>query len=119
MRTTRPEGERHRMSEVGIVVSCSGPGEKGRRTELELGRGKSLDDHHGAATFGTDPKRIRFLGRGGLWFGARWLYCVEFLKAKGQESGASAVGEEAKVANADEAFGQQVQQEAAQELIEG
>jgi hypothetical protein len=39
------------------------------------------------------------------------------LKAKRQQSGASAVGEEAKVANADEAFGQQVQQEAAQELI--
>jgi len=39
------------------------------------------------------------------------------LKAKRQESGASAVGEETKVADADEAFGQQVQQEAAQELI--
>jgi hypothetical protein len=29
------------------------------------------------------------------------------------------VGEEAKVANADEAFGKQMQQEAGQELIEG
>jgi hypothetical protein len=29
------------------------------------------------------------------------------------------VGEEAKVANADEAFGKQMQQEAAQELIKG
>jgi hypothetical protein len=41
------------------------------------------------------------------------------LKAKRQESGAPAVGEEAKVANADKAFGKQVQQETAQELIEG
>jgi hypothetical protein len=40
------------------------------------------------------------------------------LKAKRQESGAAAVSEEAEVADADEAFGQQVQQTAAQELIE-
>jgi hypothetical protein len=40
------------------------------------------------------------------------------LQAKRQESGAPPVGEEAKVADADEAFGQQVQEEAAQELIE-
>jgi hypothetical protein len=41
------------------------------------------------------------------------------LKAKRQESGTAPVGEEAKVANADETFGKQMQQEAAQELIEG
>jgi hypothetical protein len=41
------------------------------------------------------------------------------LKAEREESGAPPVGEEAKVANADEAFGKQMQQEAAQELIEG
>jgi hypothetical protein len=41
------------------------------------------------------------------------------LKAEGQESSASPVSEEAKVANADKAFGKQVQQETAQELIEG
>src|SRR5579872_755904 len=101
-----------------MVVSCGGSGETRWLTELDLGCSKSLDDHHGSATFGTDPKRARFLGWGNFWLGARWLYCVESLKAKRQESGASAVGEEAKVANADEAFGQQVQQEAAQELIQ-
>ena len=85
---------------------------------MELGSGKSLDDHHGAAAFGTDPKWTRFLARGDSWFSARWLYCIESLKAKRQESGASAVGEETKVADANEAFGQQVQQEAAQELIQ-
>jgi hypothetical protein len=52
-----------------------------------------------------------------LWFGRR-RYCAEYLKANRQESGASAVGQEAEVANADEAFGKQVQPEAAQELIE-
>jgi hypothetical protein len=52
-RTTPEEGEGHRMMKIGIVVSWDGSGEKGRRTELELGSGKSLDDHHGAAAFGT------------------------------------------------------------------
>jgi hypothetical protein len=54
---------------LGFVVSCGGSGEKGWRTELELGSRKSLDDRHGAATFGTEPKRGRFLGKGGLGFG--------------------------------------------------
>ena len=40
------------------------------------------------------------------------------MKAKRQESGAAAVGEEAEVADADEAFGEQVQQEAVQKLLE-
>ena len=100
------------------MVSCGGSDEKGWRTELELGRGKSLDDHHAAATLGTEPKCAGFLDRGGFWFGRRWRYCAEELQAKRQESGAPPVGEEAKVADADEAFGQQVQEEAAQELIE-
>ena len=92
------------MKEIVIGVSCSGSGTKRWRTELELGSGKSLEDHHGTATFGTDPKRVRFPGRG-FWFGARWLYCVESVKAKRQKSRASTVGEEPKVANADKAFG--------------
>ena len=50
--------------------------------------------------------------------GLRWLFCVEWWITKRQESGAAAVGEEAEVADADEAFGQRVQQEATQELIE-
>jgi len=53
-----------------------------------------------------------------LWFGLRWLSRAEQSIAKRQESGTPAVGEEAEVADADEAFGQRVQQEAAQELIE-
>jgi hypothetical protein len=40
------------------------------------------------------------------------------LRAKWQESGAAPVGEEAEVTDADEALGQCVQQEAAQELID-
>jgi hypothetical protein len=51
-------------------------------------------------------------------FYLRSRYRTEQLKTKRQESGAPPVSEEAKVADADEAFGQRVQQEAAQELIE-
>jgi len=43
-------------------VSCSDSDEKGRRTELKLGRGQSVDDHHGAATLGAKPKWVRLLG---------------------------------------------------------
>jgi hypothetical protein len=50
--------------------------------------------------------------------GLRLNHC-EGLPAKWQESGSPPVGEKAEVANAHEAFGEQVQQEAAaQELIE-
>ena len=105
------------MRELGKVVSCGGSGEKGWRAELELGGGKSLDDHHGPATVGTEPKRSGFLGGGCFWLGLRLNHC-EGLPAKWQESGPPPVGEKAEMANADEAFGEQVQQEAAQELIE-
>ena len=85
---------------------------------MELGRSKSFEDHHGAATLGTAPKWIRRLGWRRFWFGWRRLFCVELSITKRQERGAPPVGKEAKVADADEAFGQHVQQEAAQELIE-
>ncbi len=75
---TTPAGDgKHRVSESVVGVSCSGSGEPGGRTELDLGRSKSLEDHHGAATFGTEPKWVRRLGWRGFWFGLRWLFCVE------------------------------------------
>ena len=75
---TRPVGVgRHRASENGIGVSCSGSDEKRWGTELELGSGQSLEDHHGAATLGTEPKRIRLLGWRGFWFGWRQWFRVE------------------------------------------
>jgi hypothetical protein len=76
-RTTVAGGQRQRVREMGMVVSCGDSGERGWRTELELGSRKSLDDHHAAAAFGTEPKWARFLGRRGFWFGLRWLYCSE------------------------------------------
>ena len=66
---TRPVGVgRHRASEIGMGVSCRDSGEPGRRTKLELGRSKSIEDHHGSATFRTAPKRARFLGSRCLLF---------------------------------------------------
>src|ERR1700758_4946640 len=59
-RTTAAGDGKHRGSEMAIGVSCSGSDEKRWRTELELGSRESLDDHHGAATLGTEPKRARF-----------------------------------------------------------
>ena len=85
---------------------------------MELGRSQSFEDRHGAATFRTAPKRARFLGCRCLLFYLRLWDRAEKLKAKRQEGGAAAVGEEAEVADADEAFGEQVQQESSQELIE-
>ena len=75
---TTPAGDgKHRGSEIVIGVSCSGSGEKRWRTELELGGSKSLDDHHEAATLGTEPKRARFLGSRCLLFCLRWRDRVE------------------------------------------
>jgi hypothetical protein len=58
-------------------VSWRGSDEKGGRTELEPGSSQSLEDHHGAATLGTEPKWVQVLGQGGGWFGLRWLFWVE------------------------------------------
>src|SRR5260370_18477886 len=75
---TRPVGAgRHRASEIGRGVSCSGSGAKGWRTKLELGSSKSLEDYHGAATFRTAPKRARFLGSRCLLLYLRLRYRAE------------------------------------------
>ena len=86
---------------------------------MDLGSRKSLDDHHAAATFGTATKRAGLLGGGCCWFYLRLCYGTEYLKAEGQESSPPPVGEEAKVSNADKAFGKHMQEETAQELIQG
>jgi hypothetical protein len=52
-----------------------------------------------------------------LWFGRRWN-CGQCRETERQECGASAIGEEAEVADTDETLGEQVQQETPQELIE-
>jgi hypothetical protein len=60
---------------------------------------------------------VRFLSGGGFGFALRWN-CAECCEAQRQKLSSAAVGEEAEVADADEALGEQVQQEATQELVE-
>ena len=60
---------------------------------------------------------MRVLGGGWPLLGLRRR--AEQVKTKRQQRGASPVGQEAEVPNADQAFGKHVQQEAAQEFIQG
>ena len=76
-RTTDAGDGRHLGSEMAIGVSCSGSDKKWWRTELELGSRESLDDHHGTATLGTEPKGARFLESRCLLFYLRLRYRAE------------------------------------------
>lgn len=82
-------------------------GQEWWRTELELGRGESFDDGHRSAALGTAPKRLRCRSGRGLRFVFRWSG-VQSGEALWQQGGAASVGEEAEVADADEALGEQV-----------
>src|SRR5487761_163851 len=96
------------------VVSCGSRKQARGRTKLDLGSSKPFDDPHRPTTLGTKSKIVR--GGCQRLLGLRCR--AEQMKAKRQERSASAVGEEAEVANAHEAFRKHVQQEAAQEFIE-
>ena len=82
---------------------------------MDFSSGESFDDHHRPTTLGARPKIAR-TGGGDLLVG--WRCRAEQLKAKWQGGGTFAIGQEAEVSDAHETFGEQVQQEAAQELIE-
>ncbi len=98
-----------------VVVSCGDRVPTWRRTELDLRSCKPFDNQHRSTTLGTRPKIAR-TGGGGLLLGLRCP--AEQLEGKWQGGGTFAVGQEAEVADAHETFREQVQQEAAQELIE-
>ena len=87
----------------GRVISCS-RGQERRRTELELCSCESFDDGHRSAALGTAPQRVRGRSGRGLRFVFRWSG-VESGEAPWQQRGAPSIGEEAKVADADEALG--------------
>ena len=101
----------------GRVISCS-RGQEWWRTELELCRCESFDDGHRSAALRTAPQRVRCRSGRSFRFLFRWSG-VESGEAPWQQGGAPSVGEEAEVADADEALGEQMQEEAAQELIQG
>jgi hypothetical protein len=77
-------------------------------TELQWGGSKSFDDDHGSSALRAEPKQISRLKLGSLWL-VRRGGCAEKLQTEWQQSGASAIGEDAKMANSDKAFGKQVQ----------
>ena len=91
----------------GRVISCSCDQERWR-TKLELCRGESFDDGHRSAALGTAPQRVRYRCGGSFRFVFRWSG-VKSGEARWQQGGAASVGEEAEVADADEALGEQVQ----------
>src|SRR6266852_7586294 len=103
-----------RAFELERVASCRSLDHRWR-TKLDFSSGESFDDHHRPTTLGARPKIAR-TGGGDLLFGLRCR--AEQLEAKWQSGGTFAVGQEAEVADAHETFREQVQQEAAQELIE-
>src|SRR5215469_13478829 len=76
--------------------------------------GPSVHTSHNAGCYWTFLKHnfpSTPLKLGSLWL-VRRGECAEKLQTEWQQSGASAIGEDAKMANSDEAFGKQVQKEA-------
>jgi len=100
--------------ELERVASCRS-GDHRWRAKLDFSSGESFDDHHRPTTLGARPEIAR-TGGGGLLLGLRCP--AEQLEGKWQGGGPFAVGQDAEVADAHETFREQVQQEAAQELIE-
>jgi hypothetical protein len=100
------------------VDSCCAPAGMRWRSEEELRRGEPLDDMHDSAAEGTVPERAR--GEWGRRLGACWLWIglLEQAETKWKKLGSPPVCEEAEVADADEAAGQQVKQETTQELVD-
>ena len=100
---------------MSIDVSCGDDIPGRRRTELELRSCKSFDDQHRPTALWTKPN---IAGTGGGYVCLGWCSRAEQLKAKWQSCGTSAVGQEAEVSDAHKRLGEQMQQEAAQELID-
>jgi len=100
------------MSLSGAVIARSPwcrPGEVG--TKIQLAAGEPFDDQHDAGAGRTVQSRY-------LWWFAGGSY-VEQSAAALERSTASTVGEDAEVADANQAFGQNVKKESAQELMGG
>ncbi len=74
---------------------------------MELCGCESFDDDHGSAALGTEPQWVQGRSGRGFRFVFRWSG-VESGETLWQQGGAPAVGEEAEVADADEALGKHV-----------
>jgi hypothetical protein len=96
----------------------------GRRAKPNLGSGEAIKNNHVAVTLWASPNPSsgngcgfgcggRLKTGGGVQTGGG-----QPLPAQGQQLGAAPVSQEAEVANADKAFGQDVEKEAAEELFQ-
>ena len=103
--------------EVGVAGSCGTPVCIGWRASKQLYGCEPFDDVHRSTAERALRQDLRSLSLGSQdW----WIECnLEKTEAERQQRGSLSVREEAEVADADEAAGQQVQQESAQELIDG
>ncbi len=103
--------------EAGDVDSCGAAAEMRRRSEEELRGGEAFDNMHGSAAKRTLPKRMNGQRPRG---GARcWrMGLLEQPETEWKKFCSPPVGEEAEVADAHKASRQQVQEEAAQKLID-
>jgi hypothetical protein len=90
--------------ELEKAVSCR-DGDHWWRTKLDFCSGKPFDDLHRSTAFWAAPKTGRVFGGRRVLFGLRLLYRAEQVKAKRQESGTLAIGQEAKVTDAHETLG--------------
>ena len=103
--------------EAGDVDSCGAPAERRRRSEEELRGGEPLDHMHGSAAKRTLPQRMN--GQPGRGVVCCWrIGWLEQPETKWKKLRSPSVREKSEVADAHEAAGQQVQQEAAQELFD-
>ena len=82
---------------------------------MNIGSREALDDAHRTTTIGANRK-IAWAGGRSLLLGFGWR--VEQGEAEWQCDGTPAISQESEVPNANKAFGKQMQQETAQELIE-
>ena len=97
---------------LGRVKECAPGRELPSSSDKE-----AFDDKHGSGTFWAAETSGLSGGRSDVCGGVRRGIVGEQALTEGQESGASAIGQETERADADKAAGQDVEQEAAQELL--
>src|SRR6202040_1499486 len=84
------------------VFSCGLGDQGGRRTKLDFGSGESFDDLHRSTAFRAAPKIGTVFGGRGVLLGLRLLFRTQQLKAKREEGGAPAGGQEGEVTGSEE-----------------
>lgn len=104
--------------EAGVACSCGASVLLWWGTRKQLSWGEPLDDAHGSAAEWAPRKGHGRLGCvGGVFSSAPIDPGAKQAEAERQQLRSLSVGEEAEVADADEAAWEQVQQEAAEELV--